>query len=110
MSYQPGLSDGSVLTGFLSTWSGFLLLRISEAPVREVRLIPKIANNSGGMLIESASVGLPTRGRFVTATARSAERIRTVQRTVWNLERLIFFLLSIRTPSQLPVIPRPTTI
>src|SRR5256885_11132452 len=110
MSNQLGLSDEFVLSGFLSTSSGFLaVLRIRDCPAREVRLIPKIANNSGGMPIESASVGLLTIGGFVTAAARSAERIRTLQRTVWNLERLIFLLLSIRIPNGLPVIPRPTT-
>jgi hypothetical protein len=36
-----------------------------------------------------------------------AERIRTVQATVCNLERLIFFLSSISNPDHRPVIPFP---
>src|SRR5260370_34548050 len=59
------------------------------------------------MLIESVPVGLLATRRFDIAAARNAERISTLQRTVWNLERLIFFLSSIRIPSQLPVRTRP---
>src|SRR5260370_23343259 len=106
MSDERGLSDGSLPCPFLSI-GPFLLLRISGAPAREVTLIPKIPNNSGGMLIESVPVGLLATRRFDIAAARNAERISTLQRTVWNLERLIFFLSSIRIPSQLPVRTRP---
>src|SRR5579859_2297519 len=42
------------------------------------------------------------------AAARNAERIRRLQRTAWNLERLILLRSSIRKPNHLPVTPRPT--